>query len=139
MSEYKKTLDRARRDLVAALKERAELDQRILKLQQSVESLAALVGEEDHSRESLPDDLRDPDGEGGITNSILGILNSYGLPTKVPQIRDALVQEGYDPEKYSNFLTVIHNTLHRLERQGQATKVRLPGQAFWGWMAKQSP
>jgi hypothetical protein len=133
---FRKAMERARRELAQTLKQRAELDQRILKLQRSIEGLAALCDEEDHSRESLPEDLREPDAEGGLTGSILGFLTSYALPAKVPQIRDALVAEGFDPEKYSNFLTVIHNTLHRLERQGQVAKVRLPGQGFWGWTKK---
>jgi chromosome segregation ATPase len=136
MTDYKKTLERARRELAQLLKQREELDQRLLKLQKSIEGLAALCGEEDHSLQSLPDDLRDPDGQGSITESILIFLQSNIVPAKVPEIRDALKEEGFDPEKYSNFLTVIHNTLHRLARQGQVMKVRLPGQGFWGWTTR---
>src|SRR5215470_1212719 len=136
MSDYKKTLERARRELAQLLKQREELDQRLLKLQRSIEGLAALCGEEDHSRESLPEDLRDPNGEGSITESILGFLANNVVPAKVPEIRNALKEEGFDPDKYSNFLTVIHNTLHRLARQGQVMKDRLPGQGFWGWTTR---
>ncbi|HXP67879.1 MAG TPA: hypothetical protein VOA88_01230 [Candidatus Dormibacteraeota bacterium] len=137
-SSYIKALENARKELAGLVKQRAETDERIARLAKSIEGLEALCGDTDHSSAlktklielELSDSM-------GLTDAIREIIASSALPIKAPVIRDALVSQGFDPDGYSNMLTVIHNTLIRLERQGEVQKIMNPlGGGFWGWARK---
>jgi hypothetical protein len=117
---YLKALENARKELAGLLKQRAELDDRIGRLGRSIEGLAALCDDTDHSAElkNKPVDLKLSDGK-GLSKAVRHILASSMIPIGPPAIRDALVEIGFEPKNYSNMLTAIHNTLLRLERQGE--------------------
>jgi hypothetical protein len=130
------TLESLKQELLELLRQRTELDTRIQLVQRSVAALAALCEKESESADVVaaaagdtltPDDI-------SLTDAIRGIIRSnfFGA-IAAPAIRDRLVAEGFDPEKYANFLTVIHNTLRRLERQGEIKMMR--GPLYNGWMS----
>jgi hypothetical protein len=119
---YQKALRVAKKELQALLKERADLDIRITQLKQTVTNLAVLTGET-----SELEDTSDPNE--GISNGIRRVLFTSSVPLTPPQIRDALVKAGFSMD-YSSVLTVIHNTLKRLEKQGEVT------QTPSGWTVK---
>jgi hypothetical protein len=137
-NSYAKALQNARKELAGLVKQRAEIDDRITRLAKSIEGLGALFDDADHSsalkREFIEFELSN---SMGLTDAIREIITMSVFPVKAPIIRDALVNQGFETEGYSNILTVIHNTLIRLERQGEIQKAINPlGGGFWGWRTK---
>ena len=135
---YKLALQSAREELEKLLKQRAKIDDRIAHLQRTVGGLAALCDETDHSKKLRLDfaGLFDFSGrvpvqpEQGMTNAIRTILAKAQFPRTAPQIRDILSRAGFKMDEYASPLAPIHNTLKRLEKQGEAT--RTPG----GWVKR---
>jgi hypothetical protein len=132
--EYKAALKKLRSELSAALRQRTEIDDRIINLQQSIQGIEALTDNKDHSSGLAVPTAKVNADEAGITEAIRGIIRDAMMPIKPPGIRDALIGEGFDPKDYSNILTVIHNTLNRLEHQGEIRKMKLPAGGYIGWM-----
>jgi hypothetical protein len=135
---YKLALQSAREELEKLLKQRAKIDGRIAHLQRTVGGLAALCDETDHSKNVGSDfaDIFNFSGNipvqvhQGMTNAIRAILDKAQFPRTAPQIRDILSRAGFKMDEYASSLAPIHNTLKRLEKQGEAT--RTPG----GWVKK---
>ena len=115
------------------MQERAHLDSRIAKLSRSIEGLASLSNDTDVSSEVKTKLLELEISEAmGLTEAIRQIIGAAFLGITPIQIRNMLVEEGFDPQKYSNMLTVIHNTLSRLERQGEIKRtVTIQGERGW--------
>jgi hypothetical protein len=125
-NSYKQTLDMLRTERDELTGQRDSLNSRIAALTRSIEGLEVLCDESDHSAGLLPESNADQAGADlGISDAIRKFLSDS--PLSVPDIRDSLVQVGFDPAAYSNILTVIHNTLRRLDKQGQAHPVTTPG------------
>lgn len=119
-NSYLKALEVARRELAGLMQERAQLDDRIARLGKSIEGLAALCDNTDHSSDLKTKLIELELSETmGLTDAMRQIIGSSVMPISATAIRDALVAEGFDPSKYANMLTVIHNTLLRLEKQGE--------------------
>jgi len=141
-NSYQVTLDQARSELIQLTEQRKALDVRIAALTRSIEGLAILCDEHDDSAQLLSEpgtklattaEISSP--EPGISDAIRNILAASILPITVPEIRNTLVAEGFDADAYSNMLTVIHNTLRRLERQGEAQIVVMPFSGSGRWVA----
>jgi hypothetical protein len=130
---YLKALELARKELEGLMQERAHLDSRIAKLSRSIEGLASLSNDTDVSSEVKTKLLELEISEAmGLTEAIRQIIGAAFLGITPIQIRNMLVEEGFDPQKYSNMLTVIHNTLSRLERQGEIKRtVTIQGERGW--------
>ena len=135
-SSYKDALRDAKVELAEMAKQRADLDKRIEGLKFSIAGLEALCNET-----PVPGQLLDVAGitalgeDASLSDSIRSVIASSLLPVSATAIRDYLVAEGYDPNQYSNFLTVIHNTLNRLARQGEIRMIRTPfGLGGNGWV-----
>jgi len=128
---YRQTLDRASAELSALIDERTRIDRRIEQLRHLVDGLRAVCGDDESTPGGPKVDLPD---EAGMSDAIRQIIAASALPMKAPTIRDALVDEGFDANQYSSMLTVVHNTLNRLERQGEIVKVRFPTGGLWGWV-----
>jgi len=127
-ADYGKALKAARTELETLLKERVETDKRISRLKQTIDGLAALCDETDVSA-GLPF-AQEPAADFGITTGIRRIL-SAGMPMTATELRDALVQHGFDLNQYANEMAVIHNTIKRLQRQDEI--------AFIGVLAGDQP
>jgi hypothetical protein len=133
---YMNALQQARAELAALLKDRSVIDERIGRLNKSIEGLEALCDDADHPKGLAHKTELESADSMGMSDAIRAILGRASVPIRAPLIRDALVDEGFDPSEYSNMLTVIHNTLMRLEKQGEINRVSLPMGGFWGWIIK---
>lgn len=116
--DYKRMLQKARKDLQTALEQRMEIDARIAALRQAITGLSALSGEPEEEVD-LVDSIMET---AGISNGVRRVLSASSVPMSAPEIRDALAKkQEYKSklESYENPLSVIHNTLARLMRQGE--------------------
>jgi hypothetical protein len=140
----KKALAEARGKLSKFVNEREKLDKQIQEWKRVVDSLKA-VSEE--ASENLPGEIEiitgteflapyqgttgKPDRRTrhrvrlNFTDAIREILRlDEPEVVRVPAIRDYLAAWGFDFSKYKQELVPIHNTLKRLEEQGEATAVK---------------
>ena len=129
-------LQQAKSELEKAIKDRDALNLEILRLQQLVKALSQQVQKGD---EKLLVNVGD---KMGLTEAVLTILRSSPNPMTARNIRDQLVQHGFELGRYSNPLGFVHSVLGRLDQQG---KIRQPqpgvyayyqvkpiNEVFWG-------
>jgi hypothetical protein len=119
-------LKEARKSLAEAYEERSAIEKRIVRLKQTIDGLAALC-------EPKPDeDLVQvqggylPDGYNtSLTDAIRGIFSETTEPMLTPvKVRNALLAMGVKLAKYKQPMVPIHNTLKRLEAQGELVPFR---------------
>ena len=134
--DYKNALERAHSELAELINQRTEIEQRIARLKTTIDGLSALCDERDYSEGLTPITATDATMSEtmGLTNAIREIVSVSAVPIKPTEIRDLLVSEGFDEKAYSNMLTVIHNTLTRLERQKEFQQIRMPNGELVGWV-----
>jgi hypothetical protein len=126
---YKNAIEAAQAETQTLLQQRASIDARLAQLRRTIESLSSLVKdtpEYDPTCEASPAGTRIAIAESGITDAIRQLLSRFRAPFTPVRLRDALAKEGFDISSYASVLTVIHNTLKRLEKQGEVTLVRSP-------------
>lgn len=117
----------ARRERLVA--EVAEIDQRILQLEQAIDTLINLVNVPSLSPAQTPE----------VTNLKLAdacreILKSYDKYMNAVEVRDALQMAGYDLGVFNNALASIHGVLKRLVESGDVLSVAdLTGTALYKW------
>jgi hypothetical protein len=129
--DYRQALEKAYRDLQASLKERAALDTHIAHLRQTITGLSALSGVSPDAPDiydHVPEDSV-IENSWGITYHIKRALAASPIPLSAPQIKSAISKTEFQFD-YANALTVIHNTLRRLERQGEVIHTKS------GWTRK---
>jgi hypothetical protein len=121
-------LVKARKKLDELVTERTTIDREIVNWKRVVDSLTAVSDE--HSNE-LPADVRlvaDPRLAPLLnlkfTDAIRNVLASVDGYISAPAMRDQLIDLGFDFTKYKQELVPIHNTLKRLEEQGEAQSVK---------------
>ena len=121
-------LAKARKKLDELVTERTTIDREIMNWKRVVDSLTAVSHE--HSDE-LPADVRlfaDPKLTPLLnlkfTDAIRNVLASVDGYISAPAMRDQLIDLGFDFTKYKQELVPIHNTLKRLEEQGEAQPVK---------------
>ena len=114
--EYRDALKVARRELQEAMGQRADIDKRIFKLKQTVESLNALCHDVDV--EELAAEMRQQMAGIGLTNAVRRLLADSKMPLSATEVRDGIARLGVDLSAYANDMAVVHNTLNRLARQG---------------------
>lgn len=130
---YKLALDTAREELQQVLNKQNELQRRATELKRTIEALSSLCEENPETNDAALEALEQmllP--ELGITTGIRTILQEAdrnGIIPNATDIRDALIEKKFDLSGYANALAVIHNTLNRLERQGEI-EPRLTGWAL---------
>jgi hypothetical protein len=105
--DYKRALEAACREYEELLKHRATLDARIAQLAQSIGSLTRLCGYV-------------PTVQWGLTEACRMVLMSAGHALTAVEIRAQLEAMGIDMSRYTNDLAVIHTTLKRLAKSGEA-------------------
>lgn len=120
-SNYKLALQAATAEMSDVLAERRKLDARLSQLKETIEGLTALI-------EDRPTAVAAPDGEAtaesGISDAIRTLLHVSKVPLSPIQIRGSLIGRGFDLSEYANPMSVIHNTLKRLDKQGELMTVR---------------
>lgn len=128
-SQYSEALQRAVSERDEWVAKRSECDQRIALLTRTIDALSALSGTTADSK-GLPQENLD---DVGITEAIRTILSQSVMPMTAPQIRDALIDRGYDTDRYASILTVIHNTVKRMYEQGEILIANTDSGRFLGW------
>ncbi len=118
--QAKGELEVLRKEVSDLAGELADRQRKITALVKTVNALAPLAGQGAEPEASM---------EGaGLTESIREILTVAGGPLRAPEIRDRLVESGFDLSGYSNPLAVIHTTLRRLEESDQVHSTEAGGE-----------
>lgn len=123
--DYQKALLAAQSDIQQLLAQRTDIDARIAQLKSTVEHLSALLQEVPKFDATLWGRISDTSEGLGITDAIRQILQEGKMPFTALQVREALQQSGLDMD-YANTMAVIHNTLNRLEKQGEVVRFDNP-------------
>ena len=104
--DYVKAYEAAIREMESLMQQRADLDQRILHLRQTLVSLSRLCG-------------FTPTVSWGMTDGVRFILRRANRPMSAIDVRDELANWGFDMSKYANDLSAIHTVLKRLNKAGE--------------------
>jgi hypothetical protein len=126
--DYSKALQAARAEIVKLLSQRADIDTRLAQLKGTVDALSVLVepNPSEDGLHALREIMREFTGM-GISDAIRAILHDTTNPALSPtEIRDELKRRGIKLHEYANEMAVIHNTLTRLEKQGEVVRFDNP-------------
>jgi hypothetical protein len=125
--EYLKAFEAATREMEIVAAQKAELEQRILTLRQTLVSLSRLCG-------------LTPTVSWGMTDGIRFILRRAQRPLTAVDVREELANWGFDMSKYANDLSAIHTTLKRLNQSGEIRFVaRNVGSHAYEWQRPVTP
>lgn len=115
---YSTTLKTVEREIAKLLEQRSQIDQRLMQLKNTADSLRDLlgIGGLDVKIDGIASEL-------GITDAIREVLGSSKIPMSAPVIKSELANRGVDLARFSNSAAVIYNTLTRLEKQGEVIRV----------------
>jgi hypothetical protein len=122
-AKYRKALDAATGECERLIRERVELDQRIVRLKQTIAGLAGLCGNNSHSEPSVNRVLPLAPPFMRLTSAIRQVLAATSAPMRPPELRAELLNRGLSLAQYGNKLAGIHNTLSRLQRQGEVIEL----------------
>ena len=118
---YSKALEDARAEMAGTLRMRSRIDARLTQLKSTIEVLSALL--EGPPKPDQDDSLEILDSV-GISEAIRQVLRETGDSLTPNQVKAKLTEANFDLSKYANPSAVIHNTLKRLEAQGEVVPVR---------------
>jgi len=121
-TDYRKALKAARLEFDKLLEQRLLLEKRIVHLRQTISGLRALCEDREKGSTAGVNESLFP-RPASLTGSIRQVLSKADSPMSPLEVRDALTRRGRNLSQYANQLSVIHNTLRRLQRQGQAIQV----------------
>ena len=125
--EYLRAFEAATREMESLTQQRADLDQRILHLRQTLVSLSHLCG-------------LTPTVSWGMTDGVRFILRRSQRPLTAIDVREELANWGFDMSKYANDLSAIHTVLKRLNKAGEIRFVeRAPGSHAYEWHRPVTP
>ncbi len=112
---YREALDAAVREYESLGRRRAEIDERLAQLAQTIGSLTRLCN-------------LTPTVPFGLTDACRIVLKAAGHPLSATEVRAQLGSMGFDLARYSNDLASIHTVLKRLNQAGESEFVPGP----WG-------
>jgi len=128
--EYERALAAVQEEIAELVVERSKIDARLSELKSTADGLSRLVKARPKLGPSgsaviaaLAALAQQPASDAGITNSVKAALANSGIPMSVTDIRGALAGLGLDLDPYVNPGAVVHNTLARLERQGEVVRI----------------
>jgi hypothetical protein len=122
---FETALKEARKALKEALDDRSAIEHRIVSLKQTIEGLAALCEPEPSGDVVQVGGGLYPESVTSLTDAIRKIFSESNEPMLTPpEVRDALLAMHVDLAKYKQPLVPIHNTLKRLEAQGELVPFR---------------
>jgi hypothetical protein len=127
-NSYQEALEDARAEMAKLLHDRAslgsrlsQLDSRLNQLNSTIELLSGLVNEAPKPEAVLSPEML----EGmGISDAIRRVLRDANVGLAPSQIKNKLIESGFELAKYANSAAVIYNTLKRLELQKEIVTVR---------------
>jgi hypothetical protein len=133
MADYQKALNAAHAEVQEILKKRSELDQRLEQLKATINALSTLLNVTPQMV-SPTASLRLAEqinpaifyGAAGISDAIRQLLADSKVPMSAVEIKAALAEKGFDMDAYNSPLVVIHNTINRLDKQGELVTVKNP-------------
>jgi hypothetical protein len=140
LSAAKASVARLRRERRELAKRDEKIARELAEWQKVIDAFSATL---EVVTEELPEDVAISSDDQGISPQFtLTFTNGvrYALETSrhltVPEIRDILVGLGFDFSKYKQELVPIHNTLKRLEEQGEARRVETrDSRRAWTWVS----
>src|SRR5262245_10633939 len=112
--DYRQALDAACREYETLAAQRAEIDQRLDRLHETIGALTRLCG-------------LTPTVPWGLTDACRVVLRRSEVPLTPLAVRDRLRQVGFDFSRYSNQQAAIHTTLKRLAESGEIRRVAQKG------------
>jgi hypothetical protein len=119
--DYHRALEAALREYEELGKKRAEIDERMAQLAQTIGSLTRLCG-------------LTPTVPWGLTEACRMVLKQAGHPLTAAEVRSQLEAMGVDLSRYANALAAIHTTLHRLAGGGDVQFApRVHGKPAYRW------
>jgi hypothetical protein len=118
---YRLALQAAMAEQSELFEERRRIDARLATLKATIEGLSALVQDKPAEPTQISEELL---VGSSITGAIRVVLMHSNVPLSPTQIRTELAKNGFDLSEYANEMTVIHNTLKRLEGQGELLTVK---------------
>ena len=113
VERYRRALEEAIKEYERLAQRRAELDERIAQLVQSMGSLSRLCN-------------LTPTVALGLTDACRMVLKAAGHPMTAAEVRQQLQAMGFDTSRYANPLASIHTVLKRLCRAEEARFVPRP-------------
>jgi hypothetical protein len=123
-------LEMAHEKLSQLLADRAKIDREIVDWKQVIDSLLAVTESEvvDPSDVEVSAFVEGKPGKQTVkfTDGVRMVLSQNAnrtIPISVPEIREQLINLGFDFAKYAQPLVPIHNTLKRLKEQGEVSAV----------------
>jgi hypothetical protein len=106
------------------VRERRELEAKILKLKRQLRSTAAhLLWKAGRAASSVPSTRM---GSVGVTDAVRRVLGTYPISLTPVSVRDLLPSVGFDPDRYKHPLTSIHSILRRLVATGEVARIDQP-------------
>jgi hypothetical protein len=124
---YRKALESARSELARLAIEREKIARRMAALERMIEALVSICQEDGVS---LPPDFVLPAGletastSAGLTDAIKDALRRSDTSMTPTEVRDKLLEAGFDLKRYASPLVPIHNTLKRLYDQGEIARTK---------------
>jgi hypothetical protein len=126
-----RVLETAHQKLNQLLSDRARIDKEIVDWKRVIDSLLAVSSSDtdDPSDVEVSAFVNDKPGKTTIkfTDGVRMVLRqnaNRNIPISVPDIRDQLINVGFNFAKYAQPLVPIHNTLRRLEEQGEVKPLK---------------
>src|SRR6202521_1399244 len=126
-TDYEKALVAAKTEIDQLLEQRTHIDNRIAQLKFTTDALSRLLAvETTPTAAKLVELINQVPADPAITSAIRQVLASCKIPMNPEEIKLVLESIGFDLSVYANSGAVIHNTLTRLERQGEVARVQNP-------------
>jgi hypothetical protein len=123
MTAMQDALSTAKAEVKELLAERSRLDIRIAHLSKAITSMSAVCNVPAPNFASMPP-LK-------LTDSCHAVVAASDRAMSPKDIRDALIDSGYELGRYSNVLASIHTVLKRLAQSGRVQVVRSNGSALY--------
>ena len=120
LGSYRQQIGRALRDLMQCVKQKREIDQRMSKLRHLIVANANLLPE----AERAVFIQRANESFAGFTDSIREIFRTHVNGLTPIQVRDKLLELGFDLNSQSNPMASIHSVIRRLESAGEIEERR---------------
>jgi hypothetical protein len=132
--KYREAILAAQLEMVDLLKKRGQIEARIAQLKSAIKLLSGLLEEPPQVDEVTPEEL----GDLGITEAIRAVLQQSEVAMTPAEIKARLSEAKVNLDKYANASAVIHNTLKRMQSQGELDVTTFPGGAAAYSLRKES-